>query len=422
MTGAAGRPENICRMHVLLIHQGFASPHEPGGTRHFEFGRRAVEQGHQFTVVASRISYLTASQQQQARADETIDGVRVLRVFTQRTLHGRFIGRLWAFLSFAVSSLLTALRVRRVDLVMGTSPPIFQAASAWLVAALRRRPLLLEIRDLWPEFAVDMGILKNPWLIRLSLWLERFLYRRADYLLVNSPAYVDYLIEKGVAPEKITLLANGVDPQMFDPAAAGNGIRKQYNLDGKFVVAYAGAIGPANDLGVLLEAAEELRADARFAFLIVGDGKQRRALQARAEAARLSNVIFAGAQPKQEMRDYLASADACVAILQNIRMFRMTYPNKVFDYMAAGRPVLLAIDGVIREVVEAARAGIFVPPGDANALAGAVRYLAEHADERQAMSRRGRAYVEAHFNRAEQSRQFIHLIERLAARKQPQPL
>jgi glycosyltransferase involved in cell wall biosynthesis len=267
-----------------------------------------------------------------------------------------------------------------------------------------------------------MGILKSPILIRLSQWLERFLYRRADYLLVNSPAYVDYLIAKGIAPEKITLLANGVDPQMFDPTATGNSIRQRFNLDGKFVVVYAGAIGPANDLGVLLDAAEALKADPRFGFLIVGDGKQRRALQARAEAAHLDNVRFAGAQPKQEMRDYLASANACVAILQNIRMFRMTYPNKVFDYMAAGRPVLLAIDGVIRDVVETARAGIFVPPGDAKALADAVRYLAEHADECRAMSQRGRAYVEQHFNRAEQSRQFIYLIETLTARKQTKTL
>jgi glycosyltransferase involved in cell wall biosynthesis len=227
-------------MHVLLIHQGFASPNEPGGTRHFELARRAVEQGHQFTVVASDISYITASRRQESRAGETIEGVRVLRAFTHRTLHGSFVGRLFSFISFAASSLLTALRVRDVDLVMGTSPPIFQAVSAWLVASLRRRPLLLEIRDLWPEFAIDMGILKNSTLIRLSRWLERFLYRRAKHLLVNSPAYVDYLIERGVPPGKITLLPNGVDPAMFDPSASGNGLRGKLGLDGKFVIVYAG--------------------------------------------------------------------------------------------------------------------------------------------------------------------------------------
>lgn len=407
-------------MHVLLIHQGFTGPMEAGGTRHFEIGRRAVKAGHQFTVVASDFAYFTGERKSRflrLSTEEAIEGIRVIRAYTFPTLHGGFIGQFVSFISFACTSFIAAMRVRKVDLVMGTSPPIFQAASAWLVAALSRRPLLLEIRDLWPEFIIDMGKLKNPIAIGLSRWLERFLYRRADYLVVNSPAYVEYLIEKGVAPHKVTLLANGVDPQMFDPSAHGNGIRKRLNLDGKFVVMYAGAIGPANDLPVLLDAAEELKSDARFCFMIVGDGKQRRALQSRAEADHLDNVVFAGAQPKEEMRHYLASADACVAILQNIRMFSMTYPNKVFDYMAAGRPILLAIDGVIREVVETARAGLFVPPGDGKALAEAVRYLAENRDECEAMSARGRAYVEQHFNRAEQGRRFIELIEKFPARK-----
>jgi glycosyltransferase involved in cell wall biosynthesis len=404
-------------MHVLLIHQGFASPNDPGGTRHFELARRAIEQGHQFTVVASDISYITASRTNSTKSDEVIEGIRVLRAFTNRSLHGSFIGRLFSFISFAASSIFTALGAGKIDLVMGTSPPIFQAVSAWLVAALRRRPLLLEIRDLWPEFAIDMGILKSPVLIRLSRWLEQFLYKRATHLLVNSPAYMDYLIEKGVEPSKITLLPNGVDPQMFDPTENGNGLRRKLGLDGKFVVVYAGAIGPANDLGVLLEAAKELRGELLIHFLIIGDGKERKRLQSLAEADQLENVLFVGAQPKQEMRYYLASADACLAILQNIRMFRMTYPNKVFDYMAAGRPILLAIDGVIREVVESAHAGIYVPPGDPKSLAEAVRYLAGNSEEREAMSKQGRSYVEKHFNRADQSRQFTNLLERVAAQR-----
>jgi glycosyltransferase involved in cell wall biosynthesis len=228
---------------------------------------------------------------------------------------------------------------------------------------------------------------------------------------------VDYLVKKGVPPDKITLLPNGVDPAMFDPASDGNGVRKRLKLDGKFVVVYAGAIGPANDLDLLLEAAEELKkADSCIRFLIVGDGKERKRLQAKAESQRLDNVLFAGAQPKREMRSFLASADACVAVLRNIPMFRMTYPNKVFDYMAAGRPVVLAIDGVIRDVVETARAGIYSSPGDAKSLAEAVRFLACHPEEREMMSRSGRSFVEKHFNRAEQTEQFVNLLHKLGAR------
>ncbi len=405
-------------MHFLLIHQSFATPEEPGGTRHFELARGTVERGHDFTVIASKISYLTGQNttgESTSSGDATIEGVRVLRAATPSTVGGSFAGRLFSFISFAASSLIKALRIGRVDVVMGTSPPIFQAVSAWLVSALRRRPFLLEVRDLWPEFVIDMGLLKNRFLIRGSRSLERFLYSRASHILVNSPAYVDYLIEKGVEPDKITLLPNGVDPAMFDPSSDGNGVRARLKLDGRFLVVYAGAIGPANHLDLLLEAAEELRADSGICFLIVGDGKERKRLQNEARARRLDNMVFAGAQPKREMGSFLASADACVAVLKNIPMFRMTYPNKVFDYMAAGRPVVLAIDGVIREVVERAGAGIFTEPGDAKALAAAVRFLACHQPERERMSRTGRSFVEEHFNRSRQSQQFVDLLQKLAA-------
>lgn len=404
-------------MHFLLIHQSFATPNEPGGTRHFELARGAVERGHEFTVIASEISYLTGqstSGETGSKDDATIEGVRVVRAFTPPTFDGSFAGRLFSFIGFAASSMIKALRIGNVDVVMGTSPPIFQAVSAWLVSAMRRRPFLLEVRDLWPEFVIDMGLLKNGFLIGASRRLEKFLYTRADHIQVNSPAYVDYLIEKGVAPDKITLLPNGVDPTMFDPSSDGNGVRARLKLDGKFVVVYAGAMGPANDLDLLLDAAEELKPDSRICFLIVGDGKERKRLQAAAEARRLANLRFAGAQPKREMRSFLATADACVAVLQNIPMFRMTYPNKVFDYMAAGRPVVLAIDGVIRDVVETAGAGIYTAPGDAKSLADAIRFLACHQPEREQMSRNGRSFVERHFNRSKQSQQFVELLQRLA--------
>ena len=403
--------------HVLLIHQGFTMPNEPGGTRHFELGCGAARAGYQVTVIASDISYITGA----SAIDDTKltldvpERLTVLRARTGRTIHGTFVGRLFSLVSFAASSFIKALRIRRVDVVMGTSPPIFQAMSACLVAALRRRPFLLEIRDLWPEFIIDMGFLKNPLLIACSRWLEVFLYSRATHLLVNSPAYIDYLIQKNVPKEKITLVPNGVDPAMFDPSSDGSGVRKQLSLNDKFVVVYAGAVGPANDLDLLLEAAAHLKSDSLIHIVIVGDGKERKRLQAQAETKSLDNVSFAGPQPKNEMRNFLACADACVAILQNIRMFQMTYPNKVFDYMAAGRPVVVAIDGVIREVVETARAGIFSKPGDAASLADAIRFLAGHQKESQAMSRNGRIYVERYFNRSVHTEQFIALIQKMAS-------
>lgn len=399
---------------VVLIHQAFASPGEPGGTRHYELARYCVEHGHAVTIVASRISYLTG--QRMAEREQDLAGVRVLRAYAYPALHRSFVWRIIAFLSFMLSSVWTALRVGPVDVVMGTTPPIFQAVSAWVVALVRRRPFLLEVRDLWPEFAIGMGVLKNPVLIKLSRWLEKFLYARATHLLVNSPAYRDYLIGKGVSAGKISLIANGVDPEMFDPAADGAALRQKWQLADKFVVTYAGALGQANDIPTLLQAAAQLRDQAQIHFLLVGDGKERPALEAKARELRLSNVTFTGSQPKAAMREVLALSDACVAILQDIPMFRTTYPNKVFDYMAAGRPTVLAIDGVIRQVIEAAQGGLFVPPGEATALARAVIQLSADREQARAMGRAARAYVVEHFNRQQQAADFAALLQQLAAR------
>ena len=238
-------------MHTLLIHQAFTTPSDAGGTRHYELAQCVIARGDSFSVVASDFGYLSAKHMAGSVAgrEEVVDGIRVLRVATSRSSHRGLAGQLLSFLTFAASSLVAGLRVRDVDVVLATTPPIFQAVTAWLVAALRRRPLILEIRDLWPEFIIDMGKLKNPVVISVARRLERFLYRKADSFIVNSPAYVGYLESKGVARHRITLVPNGVSPDMFsdDADVAGNAdaIRARYGLAGKFIAMYAGAMGPA---------------------------------------------------------------------------------------------------------------------------------------------------------------------------------
>lgn len=404
-------------MHVLLIHQAFVGPGEAGGTRHYELARHCVdEHGFRFTIIASPVSYLSGKRSPGGEAAvEDYDGVQVLRAYTPATLHRSFLWRIIAFLNFMITSALLALKAGPVDVVMGTTPPMFQAVSAWAVAAVRRRPFLLEVRDLWPEFAIDMGVLKNPFLIAVARRLERFLYARATHLLVNSPAYRDYLLDKGIAPSKITLIPNGVDAGMFDPdVGRGQDFRRAWGFDHRFIVTYAGALGAANDIPTLLRAARRLLDQPTIHFLLVGDGKERAHLEALKSDWKLDNVTFTGAVPKTMMPEVLAASDACVAILQDIPMFRTCYPNKVFDYMAAGRPTVLAIDGVIRQTLEAADGGLFVAPGDDEALAAAVTSLAADPARAKAMGQAARVYVLRHFDRGQQADQFAGLLRCLA--------
>jgi glycosyltransferase involved in cell wall biosynthesis len=403
--------------HTVLIHQAFVGPEEAGGTRHYEFARRMVAEGHRFTIVASDLSYLTGRHigAKGFITRESKDGIELLRAYTYKALHRSFFWRVASFLSFAITSVLAAFRAGVPDVVMGTTPPIFQAVSAYFVAFCLRRPFLLEVRDLWPAFAIDMGVLKHPLLISASRWLERFLYHRATHLLVNSPAYRDYLIDRGIPPEKVSLVANGADPEMFDPEKRGDQVRQQYGLDKKFVVSYAGALGMANDIDTMLRAAHRLLLnEGRIHFLLIGDGKERRNLEQKAQRMGLTNVTFTGAQPKERMAEFLAASDACVATLRDIPMFRTTYPNKVFDYMAAGRPTILAIDGVIRDVIEKAKGGLFVEPGNDQALAAAALQLCGDPALCARMGASARLYVSENFNRNEQAQRFCRLVVHVA--------
>lgn len=398
-------------MKILLIHQAFQSLQGAGGTRHYEFSQRCIERGDEFVVVASDVSYLDAKKIDKSRKVETVDGVKIIRAKTPSYIHRGFAWRILAFFIYMFNSFWSAVREPKVDLVMGTSPSLFQALSAACVSIIKRRPFLLEVRDLWPDFAIEMGILKSRFLIFMARRAENFLYWKAKHILVNSPAYVEYLVEKGIKPEKITLIPNGVDPEMFSGESDGQRIRDEFKLNDKYVVTYAGAIGPANDIPTIVRGAERLVDTPDIHFLLVGGGKALEEVRALVEEKSLPNVTLTGVRPKSEMADILDASNACVATLQNIPMFAMTYPNKIFDYMAARRPIVLGIDGVIRKVVEDGNGGKFVQPGDDSQLADAVMWMFKNQEEAKQMGISGAAYVAAHFNREHHAGSFCKLID-----------
>jgi glycosyltransferase involved in cell wall biosynthesis len=412
-------------MHILIIHQAFASLDEPGGTRHYEFARYLSAAGHRVTVIASPVSYITGAPTPLAASGHSPqlrsklgnpeggdgeEGITILRASVYSAHHKSFAHRVFAFISFMASSFWLGLGVKNIDLVWGTSPPIFQGVTAWVLARLKGAKFLFEVRDLWPQFAVAVGVLTNPMLIRASEWLERFLYRHADRVMVNSPGFSEHVQIRGA--KRVELIPNGADPSMFDPADEGEAFRQAHRLDDKFVALYAGAHGMSNDLGVVLEAARMLEGT-DVQVVLLGDGKEKTNLQAKAAEMGLSNLTFAPPVTKAEMAGALAGADACIAILKPLDEYKTTYPNKVFDYMAAGRAVLLVIDGVIREVVEAAGCGIFAEPGNPSALAEAIQKLASDKGKARQMGLQGRAYLEEHFSRALIGEKLLGLLEEM---------
>jgi len=401
-------------MHILLIHQAFVALDEPGGTRHYELASYLAERGHQITVIASRVSYLTGRPENtDTKTEQFKNGgsIEILRAYSYSALHRSFPHRLFSFFSFMFSSFFLGVKLKKLDLVWGTSPPIFQGITALSLARLKRVPFLFEVRDLWPAFAVQVGVLRQPILIHASQWLERTLYRSADQLVVNSPGFLSHVKERG--GRNVELVPNGTDIEMFNPEVDGTGFRAAHNLQDKFVVLYAGAHGMSNDLGILLESAKFLSQRTDIYFVLLGDGKEKSNLVALSRELDLKNTLFLPPSPKSQMAQALAGVNACVAILKPVPLYSTVYPNKVFDYMAVGKPVILAIDGVIRSAVEEAGAGIYVQPGDPLALAQAVESLADNPQQARYKGNKGREYVVKHFNRADLADKLNQVITRM---------
>lgn len=404
--------------HILLIHQAFTSLDEPGGTRHHEFARLLADKGFRMTIVASPVSYLTGQAKAEllTRSEGGVEppSVKILYAYTYPALHRSYVHRVFSFISFMISSFIVALKVKDVDLVWGTSPPIFQGMTAWMISRIKGVPFLFEVRDLWPAFAEAIGLLRNPLLIRASHWLERFLYRHASLVMVNSPGFIQHVQERGA--RRVELIPNGADAGMFDPQDRGQEFRSAHQLGSRFIALYAGAHGISNDLDLLLQAAARLRDRSDILIVLIGDGKEKPRLVEQAREQELDNICFLPPISKKEMSHALAAADACIAILKPIPLYATVYPNKVFDYMAAGRPVILAIPGVIRELLEDAQAGIYTKPGDPAALAQAIAYMADHPEERTRMGENGRRYIENFFDRPLLANKLALLITKVVNR------
>ncbi len=311
----------------------------------------------------------------------------------------------------AISAVLAASRTGRVDVVIGETPPLFTAVASVVIARLRRAPLLLNVADLWPESAVQLGVLRNPRAIKAAQLLERFSYRHSATITVPTAGMVRILGEQGEPEGKVVHLPNAVDTGRFTPPAAASQQLTQ--------VLYSGTVGLAQGVGTLLDAAEILGdAGAPFTFRIVGDGAEREQLAASAAARGLDHVRFDGRLPGAEIPAIIAAADIAVMSLKDLPLFEDAVPTKLLEYMAAGKPVVAAAAGDAARLVERAQCGAWCPPEDPQALAGALQRIAADPQAAFGMGQAGRAYAEEHVSR----RAFVTHLEQLAqAALDPQP-
>lgn len=407
-------------MHILIVHQYFLGKDHAGGTRWNQFAKYWAKAGHRITVLAGTVHYATGEKSPEYKGKFIVtehDGpnITVKRCLVSESYNKSFVGRFWAYLSFAISSIWAGLFcVGKCNVIICTSPPLTVGLTGWILGRLKRIPMVFEVRDLWPESAIDTGVLSNKWLIKMAYWLERKSYKSARWINVLTPAFRDALIsKKNVSADRISVIPNGADLDIFQPGKRDNSVRKRHDLRDKFVVTYVGAHGLANHLIQILEAARLLKADADIVFMLVGDGMQKPMLKQKATEWGLDNIVFVDSVPKNTVGDYISASDVCTAVLKKVDTFKTVYPNKVFDYMTLAKPIIIGIDGIARKLVEEAGAGIFAEPENAQSLADAIMQLKADPEKRRVLGETGRRFVEGHFSREKLAHEYLEIIRRV---------
>lgn len=409
-------------MKILLLHQYFLEEGDSGGSRWNEMTKMWVDAGHEVTVLAGMMHYTGSEKRGEYKGKFHVKKkqgkVVVHRSHVSESYNSGFLGRLWGYFSFMFSSLWVGLfkTEGKYDAILVTSPPLFVGVSGILISWFKRIPMVFEIRDLWPESAIDTGVLTNKFVIKLAYAVEKFIYKQSKLINVLTPAFYKTLNEKkNIAENKLIMIPNAADFSLseeiletFDREA----FRKEHNLENKFVITYVGAHGVANHLQQILEAGKKLE-DTNVLFLLIGQGMEKEKLKKIALDMQVKNVRFLDPVPKKEVFKYIIASEMGASVLKKVDTFKTVYSNKTFDYFSCKKPILMAIDGVSRELVEAAKAGIYVEPENADEYNRIIRVYLDNPERLTKEGENGYNYAKENFDRQVLANQYLSAIENL---------
>lgn len=399
-------------MKILFLTHNFPPEVNAPASRTYEHCRRWVEMGDEVTIITCVPHFpqgkVYEGYKNRLYHEEVIGGIRVIRVWTFVAANKGFAKRIVDFVSFSFTSFLAALFIK-TDVIVATSPQFFTALSGRTLAFWKRRPWVMEVRDLWPESIKTVGAMRNSAFIRYFEWEERRCYRSARKIVVVTDSFRRKLIERGIAESRIEVVKNGVDSSMFYPIPKDQDLIKELGLDGKFVVGYIGTHGMAHKLDFILRCAAKLDNKSDYHFLLIGNGAEKKnLLQLRDELGCL-NVTLLDSVPRSEVPRYISILDAALINLKKSELFTTVIPSKIFENAAMQIPILMGVEGEAKEIVESYDAGLcFEPENDADFLGKLVEIS---KPEVQARLRQGCERLAADFNRvvlADKMNKIIH--------------
>lgn len=347
---------------------------------------------------------------------ETVERVKIVRTWLLPFPNRKSYERMLNYSSFCVSAAITGYFLERPDVVIATSPQLLVGLSGWWIAKLKQVPFALEVRDLWPESLSAVGVGNSNSLLHRALGkIAGFLYRKANQIVVVTPAFREHLIREWlVPPQKISIVENGVETQLFSPSNSDPGLRKSLDDEGKFIVSYIGTLGLAHGLETLVTAAESLQQTApNVLFMLLGEGADRERILAMTNSKHLSNIRFVPQQQREKIPAYISASDACLVLLKKSSVFETVIPTKMLEFMSCGRPVILAVNGQAREILERSRSGLYVEPENPAALCDAIQKLQQQELLREALGRNGREYIVQNLSRQRTATDYLDVLFRL---------
>ncbi len=394
-------------MHILFLTDNFPPEVNAPASRTHEHCRQWVAAGEQVTVITCAPNFpkgrVFDGYRNRLWQQELIDGIRVIRVWSYITANEGFVKRILDYTSYMLTAFVASLFVRRVDVVVGTSPQFFTAVAGWATGAVKRVPFVFELRDLWPESIKAVGAMKESAAIRWLEKLELFLYRRAARIVSVTHSFRDTLVRRGIDGAKIDVVTNGVDIARFSPRPKDAALERELGFEGCFVAGYIGTHGMAHALETLLEAMARLREHPEgrdIRLLLLGDGARKAELQAQAQAMGLASVRFVDTVPKDQVARYWSLLDVSVIHLRRTELFTTVIPSKLFECMGMGIPVLHGVAGESAAIVEREGAGIVFEPEDVDALVQGLLRLRGDAALRERLRRQALAAADRYDRRA----------------------
>ena len=408
-------------MRILFFSHYYSPEGNAPATRVSALAERWASAGHEVTVITCAPNVPNGVVYEGYRNRKTVEmvrGVKVVRVKTYIAANKGAVKRMFNFVSYFFSALWTALRLPKPDVVIATSPQIFCGYAGVWYKRLRRVPLVMEIRDIWPESMAAVGA-RVP---RLGIWMlervERAMYRACSFLVTVGEGYKVRLVEKGVPEEKIGIVMNGTDLAVYKPQSKNEELLEKYGLKGKFVVSYIGTVGMACGLEVVLDAAEKISSELEVGesnpiFVIVGDGAYREKLEAEAEKRGLKNVVFTGRQPKETMPEWINASDASLVHLKKTELFTTVMPSKIFESAGCKKPIIMGVDGYAKQLVMGAQAGLDMTPESADSLVECVKKLVLNPEVCRQLGENAYNNIAKIHNRDQQAKDYIEILERV---------